>query len=154
MEQSQDEGCCWLRKDGSRGREGGDCGGKCQWRKTRQPCWVMHRGFSHHHSLSLPTCQHQQLNNREAGPSNAWCAELQSRTTPRLLLSVTNPPIYRVGPQPGGAVYVPDAGNNREGPQAREPSKCLNWAALEKDWPKRPSDLQLQEAWKKALIAP
>ena len=43
-----------------------------------------------------------------------------------MLLSVTNPPIYRVGPQPGGAVYVPDAGNNREGPQAREPSKGLN----------------------------
>ena len=35
-------------------------------------------------------------------------------------------PIYRVGPQPGGPLYVPDAPNNREGPQAREPSKCLN----------------------------
>ena len=28
-------------------------------------------GWSHHHSLSLPTGQHQQSNNREAGPSNA-----------------------------------------------------------------------------------
>ena len=37
-------------------------------------------------------------------------------------------PIYRVGPQPGwgGGLYMPDAQNNREGPQAREPSKCLN----------------------------
>ena len=35
-------------------------------------------------------------------------------------------PIYRVGPQPGGLLYVPDALNNTEGPQAREPSKCLN----------------------------
>ena len=26
---------------------------------------------NHHHSLSLPSWQHQQLNNREAGPSNA-----------------------------------------------------------------------------------
>ena len=41
--------------------------------------------------------------------------------------------IYRVGPQPGwwrgeggGPLYVPDEPNNREGPQAREPSKCLN----------------------------
>ena len=33
---------------------------------------------------------------------------------------------YRVGPQSGGAFYVPDVPNNREGPQAREPSKCLN----------------------------
>ena len=36
------------------------------------------------------------------------------------------PLIYRVGPQPQGPLYVPDAWNNREGPQAREPSKCLN----------------------------
>ena len=34
--------------------------------------------------------------------------------------------IYRVGPQSGGPFYVPDTRNNREGPQAREPSKCLN----------------------------
>ena len=41
-------------------------------------------------------------------------------------LSVTDAPNYRVGPQPGGPLYVPDVLNNREGPQAREPSKCLN----------------------------
>ena len=34
--------------------------------------------------------------------------------------------IYRVGPQPGWPLYVADAPNNREGPQAREPSECLN----------------------------
>ena len=34
--------------------------------------------------------------------------------------------IYKIGPQPGGSLYVPDVPNNREGPQAREPSKCLN----------------------------
>ena len=34
---------------------------------------------------------------------------------------------YRVGPQPGGSLYVPDIPNNRDGPhlEAREPSKCL-----------------------------
>ena len=36
----------------------------------------------------------------------------------------------REGLQPGGTtrvpLYVPDALNNTEGPQAREPSKCLN----------------------------
>ena len=34
--------------------------------------------------------------------------------------------IYRVAPQPGGALYVPDTLNIRDGPQARESSKCLN----------------------------
>ena len=34
--------------------------------------------------------------------------------------------IYRVGPQSGEPVYVPDALNNREVPQARDPSKCLS----------------------------
>ena len=33
---------------------------------------------------------------------------------------------YRVGPLLGGPLYVPDVPNNRQGPQAREPSKCLN----------------------------
>ena len=33
--------------------------------------------------------------------------------------------IYRVGPHPGVSFYVPDASNNREGPQARKPSKSL-----------------------------
>ena len=34
--------------------------------------------------------------------------------------------VCRVGPQSGGALYVPDSPNNKEGPQAKEPSKCLN----------------------------
>ena len=33
---------------------------------------------------------------------------------------------YRVGSQPGGPCYVPDALNSREGPQARKPPKYLN----------------------------
>ena len=33
-------------------------------------------------------------------------------------------PIYRGGPQLGGPLYVPDMLNNREGPQAKESSKC------------------------------
>ena len=41
---------------------------------------------------SLPTCQNWQLNNREAGPSNTWHTKLQSRTPPRVLLSVTDAP--------------------------------------------------------------
>ena len=40
--------------------------------------------------------------------------------------------IYRVGPQPGGLFYVPDEWKNREGPQAREPFKCLNGQSYRK----------------------
>ena len=37
VEQSQGEGCCRLGRDGWRGCERGDCGGKCLWRKAWQP---------------------------------------------------------------------------------------------------------------------
>jgi len=41
--------------------------------------------------------------------------------------------IYRVGPKPGRPLSVPDVWSNREGPQAREPSKCLNrWSYRER----------------------
>ena len=56
--------------------------------------------------------------------SKAW-HELQRRTSPRVPLSASCP-ICRVGPQPGVPLYVPDTPNNREGLQARDPSKCLN----------------------------
>ena len=41
-------------------------------------------------------------------------------------LSVTDSQIYRVGPESGGPLYVPDVLNNRKRPQVRDPSKCLN----------------------------
>ena len=41
-------------------------------------------------------------------------------------LFVPDAPIYRVGPQPGGPLFVPDTPNNREELRAREPSKYLN----------------------------
>ena len=47
-------------------------------------------------------------------------------TPPMVLLYVPETWIYRVGPQPRGPLYVPATPNNREGLQAREPSKCLN----------------------------
>ena len=101
--------------------------------EARWYCWVMHSGWSHHHSLSPPTRQHWQLNNREAGPSKAWHIELQSRTPPRVLLQVTDELIYRVGPRLGGPFYVPDMLKNKERPKARKPSKCLNgWSYRER----------------------
>ena len=92
-------------ENGLRGSEGGDCGGKCLWRKAGSH---VERRTTTIVSLSFATHQHQQLNNREAGPSNTWCTELQSRTLAR------------------GPFFVLDAPNNREEPQTREPSKCLN----------------------------
>ena len=37
-------------------------------------------------------------------------------------------------------IYVPDALNNREESQGREPCKCLNGWSYRKDWPERASD--------------
>ena len=53
--------------------------------EARWYCWVMHSGWSHQ-IASLPTGPDQLRNNREAGPSGAWCTELQSRTPPRVPL--------------------------------------------------------------------
>ena len=40
--------------------------------------------------------------------------------------------IYKVGSQPGAPLSLPDVLNNRQGPQAREPSKCLDgWSYRE-----------------------
>ena len=80
-------------------------------RAAREARWysrITRSGWCHHHSLSLPSSQNWQLNNRKAGPSNPWGTEVQSWL------------------QSGGPFYVPDALNNREGPQAMESSKCLN----------------------------
>ena len=78
VEQSQGKSLCWLRRDGLRGCERGDRGGKWWWRKARQPwkqgntaeSWV---GGGTIPIASLPpTRQHLQLNNREFGSSNSW----------------------------------------------------------------------------------
>jgi len=46
---------------------------------------------------------------------------------------VPDVPIYRVGPQLRGPLYVPDMLKNREGPETRECSKCLNgWSYRER----------------------
>ena len=48
-------------------------------------------------------------------------------TTDSMDMSLSNDaPIYRVAPHPGGPLYVSDAPNNREGPQEKKSSKCLN----------------------------
>ena len=109
----------------------GRSGGKCWWRKARQP-WkqddtaesciaggaITVASLPPHASVSswiIEGLAHQvhdtQLQNRppaRGGPLSAWHSNPQSRTPAR------------------GPLYVPNAWNNREGPQAREPSKCLS----------------------------
>ena len=118
--------------------------------EARRFCWVTHREWSLHHGLSLPTCQHWQLNNREACPSNTWSTELQSRTPTQGALLCAWCKIHRAGPHPG-PLYVPDAPNNREGPQAREPSKCLKGHSygerLAKDVFRSPATKGLKKDW-------
>ena len=81
-----------------------------------------------------PTLHNWQLNNREAGPSNAWCTELRGPTQGPLQV----PGAYLQTRTPArGAVYMPEL---EEG--------------TEKDWPKRPYDRQLQEAGRKTLMGP
>ena len=64
----------------------------------------------------------------KAAPLSAWCAHLQRRT------------------QSGGPLYVPDVPNNIQGPQTREPSKCLNGPSY--------GERLARETWKKTLPGP
>ena len=62
-EKTQGWKCCWLWGDSLRGQEGGNLQLEMLVEETqtaieaRCHCWVMCRGWSHHCSLSLPTCQ-------------------------------------------------------------------------------------------------
>ena len=153
MEKSHSEDWYWLWRVGSRGCEGRDCGGKCLWRKARQPWKQGDTAESHVEGGAItiaslspyisigkwttenlthqrPDTLNYRLGPHPGAPFSAWCAQLQSGTLIR---------------QP---LCVPEAQINREGPQARDPSKCLNGLSYG-DWLKRPSDRQLQEPWKK-----
>ena len=138
VEQSQEEGCCWLRRVGC---EGGDYGGKCLWRKAGQP-WKQGdpaescTGGGAITIASIPPHQHWQLNNRETGPSNAWYTDLYCRTPG------------------GGPSMCLMHWTTEKDPRQGSPLSAWMGGAMEKNWPKRPSDGQLQEAWKKTLMGP
>ena len=137
-----------------RGGEGGDCGGKCQWRKGRKPWKQGNTAESHIEGeastiASLP--RYDSISSRtierlaHQTPDSLNCRAGPHPGAPL----VTDTLICRGGPQPAKPLYVPDMLNYREGPQAREPSKCLNGRSYGKDWPNRLSDHQLPEAEKK-----
>ena len=106
VEQSQGEGCCWLKRDRLGGCEGGDHGGKCWWRKARQSwkqgniaelhirggaitiaCLVPHASIDSWTKEKLAHQTPDALNYRQGphqgAPLSAWCANLQSRTPAR-----------------------------------------------------------------------
>ena len=100
-------------------------------------CWVMHRGWSHPHSLSLPT--HSSI--------HSWAVERLAHQMPDALN-------YRVGPHPGSSFKRLMSQTTEKDPKQRSPLNTWTGGAMEKDWPKGPSDHQLQEAQKKTLIGP
>ena len=107
-----------------------------------------HRGWSHHQILCLPTGQHGQLNNREPGPSNAWCTELHPEPHPGCpFKSLTRQSTERT-PARGCPSMCLMHGTTEKDPRQGSPLSAWMGVGTEKDWPKRPSDHQLQEARK------
>ena len=134
VEQPQGEGCCWLQRDGSRGCEGGDRGGKCLWRKARKP-WKQHD--------TAESC---------IGCGAITIASLQ--TIESLAHQTPNTLTYRIGPNTRCPSMCMTCQTTEKDPRQGSPlSAWMAWST-EKDWSKRFSDRQLQEVWKKSLIGP
>ena len=147
VKQSQGKSVCyWLWRDRSRGCEGGDCGGKCLWRKSWQP-WK--QGDTAESRIGGGAITIASLSPHTAS-RGSWTIERLAHQTPDTLN-------YRVGPHPG-CPFKCLTGRSIVGPQPGNPSTCLTlWktekgprqgsplsastgTAREKDWPKRPSD--------------
>ena len=135
--QSQGEGCCWLQRDGFRGCEGGDCGGKCQWRKARQS-WK--QGDTAESLVGGGAITIASLSTHAS--IGSWTIERVGHQTPDALN-------YRVGPQPGGPSMCLMRRTIEKDPRQGSPLSAWTGRTTEKDWPKRPSDRQLQETRKK-----
>ena len=101
VEQYPGKDCCWLWRDGSRGCEGGDCGGKCLSRKAGQPC------------KKGDTAESRVGGGAMTIASLPAHASIGSWTTERL------------------AHQTPDALNCRVGPHQRCPFKCLTHQSTE-----------------------
>ena len=94
-----------CRETGSRGCEGGDPGGKCLWRRARQP---------RKQDNNAESCTGSGAITIASLPSQA---SIDSWTIERLAHKMPDALNYRVGPQPGGPLYVSDVPNNREDPR-------------------------------------
>ena len=141
--------------------------------EARQYCWVKDRRWRHQHSLfshtsisswTLERLAHQMPDHwtteqdpTQGAPLSAWCANLQSRTPPGcpfkcLMCQFTGrppPPLAR-----GVPLCVWRAEQQRRTPGNGPPLSAWMGRAMEKDWPKKLSDCQLRETWKKTLTGP
>ena len=95
-----------------RGGQGGDCGGKCLWRAGQ--LWKQDAAAESHIGGGAITIA-----------SLPPHASIGSTTIERLAQQRPGALSTELDPS-RGPLYVPDAPNNREGPQARKPAKCLN----------------------------
>ena len=89
VEQSQGKGYCWLWRDRLRGCEGGDCGGKCLWRKAWQPRKQGDTTESHTEGGAITIT------------SLSLHASIRSWIIERLAHQMPDTLSYRVGPHPG-----------------------------------------------------
>ena len=89
VEKYQGKGCCWLQTDRSRGCEGGDCRGKCLWRKAGQP-WK--QGNTAESCVGGGAITIASLSPH---------ARISSSTKERLAHQTPDTLNYRVGPHPG-----------------------------------------------------
>ena len=89
INRSQDEGCCWLQRDGWRGGEGRDCDRKCLWRKARHP-WK--QGDTAESCIVGGAITIASLSPHTS--TTLWTIERLARQTPDTLN-------YRAGPHPG-----------------------------------------------------
>ena len=112
-EQSQGQ-VCYCCGETAKETWGGDCDGKCPCRKPRQPWKQGDAAESCIVGGAIIIASPSPLSS-----ADTWTIE-------RLALQASEVPNTRVGPQPGGPLHVPDVLRNKEGPQAGEPSKCLN----------------------------
>ena len=76
--------------------------------EARGYCWVMHRGWSHYHSLSLPI--HTSI--------QSWTIESLAHQVPDALN-------YRVGPHPGGPLLCAWCTKQQRRTPGKGASKCL-----------------------------
>ena len=141
VQQPQGEGCCWLGEV-DWGCEGGDCGGKCLWRKARES-WK--QGSTAESCIEGAAITIASLSPHAS--ISSWTRDSLAHQTPDALN-------YRVGPHPGWPFKWLMHRSTEEDPRRRSLLSAWMGRAMEKDWPKRPSDCQLPEAQKKTLIGP
>ena len=145
VEQSQCKGYCWLWKDGSRGCEGGDRGGKCLWRKARQPWKQGDTAESHVEGVAItraslspqaslgswtteslahqtPDALNYRVGPTQGAPFSAWCANLQSRTPIR------------------GPLLCAWCIEQQKDPRQGIPLSAWTGRTTENNWPNKPSD--------------